>query len=144
MIVTKDSRSSYDVPPTLRLFSQPMDLLPPPPAEVSGEHGVHLAPEYIDPTAGLMKVGRDGRPLYVKPVDHVEEEVDLSGVENDDGIYELSPSIIDYTPEGAKQPIPSNRIHSVDGETAGLYRDIPGVRLYADSARDVKIGRAHV
>lgn len=137
MIVTKDSRSSYDVPPTLRLFSQPMDLLPPPPAEVSGEDGVHLAPEYIDPTAGLMKVGRDGRPLYVKPVDHVEEVVDLSGVENDDGIYELSPSIIDYTPEGAQQPIPSNRIHPVDGETAGLYRDIPGVRLYADPARDV-------
>lgn len=137
LIVTKDSRSSYGVPPTLRLFSQPMDLLPPPPPEISGEDGVQLAPEYIDPTAGLMKVGRDGRPLYVKPVDHIEEEIDLSGVENDDGIYELSPSAIDYSPEGAKQPIPSNRVHSLDGETADLCRDIPGVRLYADPARDV-------
>ncbi|KAJ5082745.1 hypothetical protein N7532_011788 [Penicillium argentinense] len=138
LIVTKDTRSSYDTPPTLRLFSQPMDLLPPPPAEISGEH---LAPEYIDPTAGLMKVGRDGRPLYVKPVDHLEEEVDLSAVETDDGIYELSPSQIDYNPEGSKQPIPANRINSVDGETAGLYRDIPGVRIYADSARDVTFWR---
>ncbi|KAJ5679580.1 hypothetical protein N7462_007824 [Penicillium macrosclerotiorum] len=140
MIVTKDTRSSYETPPTLRLFSQPMDLLPPPPVEVSGENG-ELAPEYVDPTAGLMKVGRDGRPLYVKPVDHLEEQVDLSSVENDDGIYELSPSIIDYSPGGAKQPIPSNRIHPIDGETAGLLRDVAGVRLYADAARDVTFWR---
>ncbi|KAJ5217179.1 hypothetical protein N7468_010187 [Penicillium chermesinum] len=123
LIVTKDSRSSYATPPTLRLFSQPMNLLPPPPAQISKEDGVQLAPEYIDPTAGLMKVGRDGRPLYVKPIDYIEEELDLSAVENDDGIYELSPSIIDN--DGSKQPIPSNRIHSVDGETAELYRDLP-------------------
>ena len=45
MIVTKDSRSSYETPPTLRLFSQPMDLLPPPPAEISREDGVQLAPD---------------------------------------------------------------------------------------------------
>ncbi|CAI7571375.1 unnamed protein product [Penicillium glandicola] len=141
MIVTKDSRSSYDIPPTLRLFSQPMDLLPPPPVEISHEDGVQLAPEYVDPTAGLMKIGRDGRPLYVKPVEHVEEQVDLSFVENDDGIYELSPSMIDYTSEGVKQPMPSNRMHAVDGETANLHRDIPGARLYADAARDVTFWR---
>ncbi|KAJ5606281.1 hypothetical protein N7510_009062 [Penicillium lagena] len=141
MIVTTDSRSSYITPPTLRLFSQPMDLLPPPPVEISGEEGVQLAPEYVDPTAGLMKVGRDGRPLYVKPVDHLEEEVDLSFVESDDGIYEMSPSMIDYSSEASKQPIPSNRIHSVDGETAEVYRDISGVRLYADAARDVTFWR---
>lgn len=140
MIATKDSRSSYDTPPTLRVFSQPMDLLPPPPAEISREDGVQLAPEYVDPTAGLMKVGRDGRPLYVKPVDHLEEQVDLSFIENDDGIYEMSSSMIDYSSKGAKQPIP-NRIHTEDGETAGVYRDIPGVRLYADAARDVTFWR---
>ncbi|OQE15842.1 hypothetical protein PENFLA_c030G03424 [Penicillium flavigenum] len=141
MIVTKDSRSSYETPPTLRLFSQPMDLLPPPPVVISHEDGMQLAPEYVDPTAGLMKIGRDGRPLYVKPVEHVEEQVDLSFVENDDGIYELSPSMIDYTSEGAKQPMPSNRMHAVDGETASLHRDIPGARLYADAARDVTFWR---
>ncbi|KAJ5393344.1 uncharacterized protein N7487_010985 [Penicillium crustosum] len=141
MIVTQDSRSSYETPPTLRLFSQPMDLLPPPPVEISHEDGMQLAPEYVDPTAGLMKVGRDGRPLYVKPVEHVEEQVDLSFVENDDGIYEISPSMIDYTSEGVKQPMPSNRMHAVDGETASLHRDIPGARLYADAARDVTFWR---
>ncbi|KAJ5949555.1 hypothetical protein N7454_001139 [Penicillium verhagenii] len=141
LIVTRDSRSSYKSPPTLRLFSQPMNLLPPPPAEISREDGVQLAPEYIDPTAGLMKVGRDGRPLYVKPVDYLEEEVDLSAVENDDGIYEMSPSNGDYKSEGSGQPISVNRIHSVDGETASLHRDIAGVRLYADTARDVTFWR---
>ncbi|KXG53121.1 uncharacterized protein PGRI_001710 [Penicillium griseofulvum] len=141
MVVTKDSRSSYDAPPTLRLFSQPMDLLPPPPVVISREDGMQLAPEYVDPTAGLMKVGRDGRPLYVKPVEHVEEQVDLSFVENEDGIYELSPSMIDYTSEGIKQPMPSNRMHAVDGETESLHRDIPGARLYADAARDVTFWR---
>ena len=54
MIVTEDSGSSYDLAPTLRLFVQPMDLLPPPPAQVDGEMG-ELAPEYIDPLAGLPK-----------------------------------------------------------------------------------------
>ncbi|CAG8026844.1 unnamed protein product [Penicillium salamii] len=137
LIATGDVRSSYETPPTLRLFSQPMDLLPPPPVEVSREDGMQLAPEYVDPTAGLMKVGRDGRPLYVKPVEHIEEQVDLSFEQTEDGIYELSPSIVDYTSEGLKQPVPSNRMHSIDGETAGLHCDIPGVRLYADAARDV-------
>ena len=54
MIVTQDSESSYELAPTLRLFVQPMDLLPPPPAQVDGGMG-ELAPEYIDPLAGLSK-----------------------------------------------------------------------------------------
>ncbi|KAL4973700.1 hypothetical protein BDW66DRAFT_99892 [Aspergillus desertorum] len=137
LIVTKDSVSSYEPVPTLRLFSQPMDLLPPPPVQINSD-GVQLAPEYIDPTAGLMKLGRDGRPLYVKPVDHIEEQLDLSSVENDDGIYEMSPSAIDY---GFKQPIPANRVHSLDGETVGIYKEIPGFRLYADPGRDVTFWR---
>lgn len=137
LIVTKDSISSYEPAPTIRLFSQPMNLLPPPPAQINSE-GVQLAPEYIDPTAGLMKLGRDGRPLYVKPVDHTEEQLDLSSVENDDGIYEMSPSAIDY---GFKQPIPANRIHSTDGETVGIYKEVPAFRLYADAGRDVTFWR---
>ncbi|KAI9932852.1 hypothetical protein MW887_009104 [Aspergillus wentii] len=141
MIVTKDSRSSYNTPPTLRLFSQPMDLLPPPPVEVKGEEGAALAPEYVDPTAGLMKLGRDGRPLYVKPVEHTEEEMDLCFIENDDGIFELSASIIDYSSDGIKQAIPANRIHSMDGEAAGVHKDISGFRLYADPDRDVTFWR---
>lgn len=141
MIVTKDSRSSYESPPILRLFSQPMNLLPPPPTEVRSAEGAKLAPEYVDPTAGLLKLGRDGRPLYIKPVDHTEEEMDLSFVENDEGIYELSPSLIDYSSEGTKQPIPANRVHSTDGESVGAYKEISGVRLYADPDRDVTFWR---
>ncbi|KAL4781456.1 hypothetical protein BJX76DRAFT_335467 [Aspergillus varians] len=138
LIVTKDSISSYEPAPSIRLFSQPMDLLPPPPAQINSE-GVQLAPEYIDPTAGLMKIGRDGRPLYVKPVEHTEEQLDLSAIESDDGIYEMSPSAIDY---GFKQP--ANRIYSVDGEKVGMHKEITGFRLYADPGRDVTFWRFNI
>ncbi|KAL4881616.1 hypothetical protein BJY04DRAFT_227711 [Aspergillus karnatakaensis] len=140
LIVTKDSLSSYEPAPMLRLFSQPMDLLPPPPVQINSE-GVQLAPEYIDPTAGLMKLGRDGRPLYIKPVDHTEEELDLSFVESDEGIYEMSPSALDY---GLKQPIPANRIHSMDGESIGVYKEIAGSRLYADPGRDATFWKFNI
>nr|GFD60867.1 hypothetical protein [Tanacetum cinerariifolium] len=46
MIVTTDSESSYQRPPTLRLFKQAMDILPPPPQELEGDE---LNPTYIDP-----------------------------------------------------------------------------------------------
>ncbi|KAL1984377.1 hypothetical protein VTN96DRAFT_9238 [Rasamsonia emersonii] len=144
MIVTADSRSSYEPPPTLRLFAQPMDLLPPPPREISGEEGVQLPPEYVDPTAGLIKVGRDGRKLYVKPVDHVDEAVDLSRVESEDGLYEESPSPIDYSSDGPGKPVPTNRIHPIDGEKSGQYEQIEGFRLYADPARDVTFWRFNI
>lgn len=145
LIVTKDSRSIYEPAPTLRIFSQPMDLLPPPPVEVNGDDkGSQLPPEYVDPTAGLMKLGRDGRPLFVKPVEHIEEEQDLSQIENDDGIFEQSASILDYSSEGVKQPIPANRVHSTDGEVAGTYKELTGVRLYADPDRDVTFWRFNI
>ncbi|RAL17152.1 uncharacterized protein BO97DRAFT_380290 [Aspergillus homomorphus CBS 101889] len=143
LIVTQDSRSSYEPCPTLRLFSQPMDLLPPPPFQVDGEEA-RLAPEYVDPTAGLMKLGRDGRALYVKPVDHIKEETDLSLIENDDGLYEMSASMVDYSSEGVKQPVPANRVHSVDGEAAGSYTEVAGARLYADPGRDVTFWRFNI
>ncbi|PYI28305.1 hypothetical protein BP00DRAFT_449474 [Aspergillus indologenus CBS 114.80] len=143
LIVTQDSRSSYEPSPTLRLFPQPMDLLPPPPVQVDGEE-VRLAPEYVDPTAGLMKLGRDGRALYVKPVDHIEEETDLSVIENDDGLFEMSPSMVDYSSEGVKQPVPANRLHPMDGEVAGSYTEVTGARLYADPGRDVTFWRFNI
>ena len=145
MIVTQDSKSIYEPAPTLRLFSQPTDLLPPPPVVVNGDgEGSQLPPEYVDPTAGLMKLGRDGRPLYVKPVEHTEEGLDLSHVEDDDGIYELSASILDFSSEGVKQPMPANRVHSMDGEVAGAYKELTGIRLYADPDRDVTFWRFNI
>lgn len=87
MIVTRDANSSYELAPTLRLFLQPMDLLPPPPAHVDG--GDDLPAEYVDPIAGLTKLGRDGRTLYIRPVEELEEERDISREESDDGLFEM-------------------------------------------------------
>ncbi len=88
MIVTQDSESSYDIAPTLRMFLQPIELIPPPPVEVEGE----VPPEYVDPIAGHPKLGRKGETLYVRPVEHLKEETDLSRDETDDGLFEKTRS----------------------------------------------------
>lgn len=139
MIVTHDSQSSYEEVPTLRLFSQPRDLLPPPPEQVQGDD---LAPEYIDPIAGLTKVSRRGQTLYVKPVDRVEESIDLSRVETDDGLFETSPSPIENTSHGSATP--NKRTRGRDGESLGKYKEVKGVRLYADIERDVTFWRFNI
>ncbi|PGH20708.1 hypothetical protein AJ80_03468 [Polytolypa hystricis UAMH7299] len=141
MIVTKDSASSYDIPPTLRIFSQPMDLLPPPPAELHGESDEQLAPEYVDPIAGATKIGRNGKLLYVKPIDHIEEAVDLSSIEDDEGLFEASPSPVDFGTKNQTPNLPEARIRGKGGEVLGKYKEIKGVRLYADTARDVTFWR---
>ena len=137
LIVTQDSRSSYDSPPTLRLFSQPKDLLPPPPEQVQ-----ELAPEYVDPIAGLTKVSRTGKVLYVRPVDHLEEGKDLSLIEDDNGLYESSPSPLDTNGDSHTNTATSNkRTRGLDGEALGKFQEIKGVRLYADPIRDVTFWR---
>ncbi|KAI1938640.1 hypothetical protein LOZ66_003443 [Ophidiomyces ophidiicola] len=141
MIATRDSVSSYTVPPTLRIFSQPRDLIPPPPAEIRSEHGEQLAPEYVDPIAGLTKLGRNGKLLYVKPVDHIEEGRDLCFVENEDGLFEDSPIPLDYSTSHQVSKSPDERIKETDGESCGRYKEVKGFRLYADSARDVTFWR---
>lgn len=141
MIATKDSTSSYTVPPTLRIFSQPRVLLPPPPPEIRFEKGEQLAPEHVDPIAGLTKLARNGKLLYVKPVDHVEEGRDLCFEENEDGLFETSPSPIDYSTSSQVNKSPDARVADLDGESVEKYREIRGFRLYADSARDVTFWR---
>ncbi|PQE20300.1 Transcription factor protein [Rutstroemia sp. NJR-2017a BBW] len=123
MIVTQDSHSSYELAPTLRLFLQPVDLMAPPPAQVDGEE---LAPEYIDPIAGLPKIGRDGRTLYTRPVEHLDEEQDLSQIENDDGLFESRRSNLDGTADKKRKK------SQYDGEKAGKYKEVRGFRLHAD------------
>ncbi len=141
MIVTQDSYSSYEQPPTLRLFSRPKSLLPPPPAEITEE----LAPEYVDPIAGLTKISRVGRPLYVRPVDHLIEERDLSQIENDDGLFESSPSLADANGnQGTTTAATNNRTANQDGEHLGRYQDVQGARLYADPERDVTFWRFNI
>jgi hypothetical protein len=123
MIVTQDEHSSYELAPTLRLFLQPMELLPPPPAQVDGEG---LAPEYVDPLAGLPKVGRDGRTLFVRPVEALEEGKDLSKLESNEGLFEAERSNFDGAYERKCKP-------HYDGERAGKYKEVRGFRLHAEN-----------
>lgn len=133
MIVTIDSDSSYDATPLLRLFVQPIELLPPPPAELSGEQP--LLPEYVDPIAGIPKIGNCGETLYVRPVDQLEEAKDLSMVEPDDGLFEVTRSTPD---DGSYAADPTGSFPSrkkrveVDGEKLGKYTDVRGFRLHTE------------
>lgn len=122
MIVTIDQHSSYEKVPTLRLFLQPKDLLPPPPAQLDESTGQKLASEYVDPLAGEIKMSRTGKTLFVRPVEDLEEEADLSRREDDTGLYEESKSA----------PNHRSRIRKKDGEKSGKYREVKGVRLYAE------------
>jgi len=110
--------------------------LPPPPAQVQ-----ELAPEYVDPIAGLTKVSRTGKVLYVRPVDHLDEGKDLSLIEDDNGLYESSPSPLDTNGSSHANTATSNkRTRGLDGEAVGKFQEIKGVRLYADPIRDVTFG----
>ncbi|KAK4241832.1 hypothetical protein C8A03DRAFT_11951 [Achaetomium macrosporum] len=135
MIVTTDADSSYDIAPTLRLFAQPIELLPPPPREIKGDEP--LAPEYVDPIAGHPKLGRKGETLYVRPVDHLQEGKDISRDETDDGLFEKSKSPPEVPlPEGMVDPPGSfaarRKRAEMDGEKVGKYKDIRGFRLHAE------------
>ena len=88
MIVTADSDSTYTPVPVLRLFPEPMELVPPPPEKVDDDNRNDLPSEFVDPIAGLPKLSRTGKTVYVKPVDDLGEGVDLSYVETDDGLFE--------------------------------------------------------
>ncbi|PBP20789.1 hypothetical protein BUE80_DR008114 [Diplocarpon rosae] len=127
MIVTQDAHSSYELAPTLRLFLQPVDLLPPPPSQVDGGMD-DLAAEYVDPLAGLPKLGRDGRTLYIRPIDHLEEVKDLSREESDDGLFEMHRSPLD----GTTDRYPACKKSHYDGEKAGKYTEVRGFRLHAE------------
>ena len=141
LIVTQDSHSDYHTPPTLRLFLRPKHLLPPPPERIGGD----LAPEYVDPIAGLTKMSRIGRPLYVRPVDHLDEEKDLSQAENDEGLFEASPSLLDASDHAGKTTASSNnRTTDHDGEYVGKFQEVQGARLYADPDRDVTFWRFNI
>ena len=140
LIVTQDSESSYEPAPILRIFSQPMDILPPPPQQVE-----ELAPEYVDPIAGLTKVSRTGKMLYVRPVDHLEEGKDLSMIEDDNGLYESSPSPLDTNGSSHATTATSNkRTRGVDGEALGNFQETKGARLYADPIRGVTFWRFNI
>ncbi|KAK0659723.1 hypothetical protein QBC41DRAFT_45127 [Cercophora samala] len=135
MIVTTDKDSSYDIAPTLRLFVQPIELLPLPPKQVPGDEP--LAAEYVDPIAGHPKLGRKGETLYVRPVDHLEPGRDVSRDETDDGLFEKMRSPPEGPlPGGSNDPPGSfaarRKRAEMDGEKAGKYKDVRGFRLHAE------------
>ncbi|KAF2869546.1 hypothetical protein BDV95DRAFT_547996 [Massariosphaeria phaeospora] len=127
MIVTVDGQSSYEKPPTLRLFKQPMDLLPPPPDEVDTEN---FNPAYIDPLEGQVKVGRTGTTLYAKPIDEILEDEDLSRIEDHHGLFQEWR--VGSNNSGGNQTHKSSRLWKKDGERLGKVREFPGVRLHAE------------
>lgn len=132
MIVTTDAESEYDIAPTLRLFVQPMELLPPPPAEIRGE----VPPEYVDPVAGHPKLGRKGETLYVRPAYHLSEGKDHSRDDSDEGLFEKTRSPDLDLPEGSTQAPGSfadrKKKSPFDGEKLGKYKDVRGYRLHAE------------
>lgn len=133
MIVTQDQDSSCDIAPTLRLFVQPIELLPPPPSEVRGE----TPPEFVDPIAGHPKLGRKGETLYVRPVDHLDESKDHSQDETDRGLFEKTRSPPYVTPADGSTDAPGSfaarrKRTPVDGEKVGKYKDVRGYRLHAE------------
>lgn len=133
MVVTTDQDSSYDIAPTLRLFVQPIELLPPPPPEVHGE----LPPEFVDPIAGHPKLGRKGETLYVRPVDHLDESKDISKDESDDGLFEKTRSPPHVAPPDGSTDAPGSfaarrKRTPIDGEKIGKYKDVRGYRLHAE------------
>ncbi len=141
MIVTADADSSYDPAPTLRLFPEAMDLLPPPPHHVGAEDGHELPAEYIDPIAGLPKLSRSGKTVYVKPVDDLEQGVDLSRLEDDDGLFEefrtaavpTAYGTPDFHPgrsNGASQP--NSKSGSREERAVKRGQQVRGVRLHAE------------
>ena len=141
MIVTVDADSSYEPLPTLRLFHQPMDLLPPPPQQFDGSVGGGLPAEYIDPVAGLPKISRTGSTVYVKPADDLEEGKDVSRIEDDDGLYEVTRTANVPTAYGkadelpGRSPLPvlnKNRLNQRNGRRSGRFQEVRGVRLHAE------------
>jgi hypothetical protein len=136
MIVTVDSKSSNERPPTLRIFKQSIDLLPPPPAEVELGTGQHLPAEYVDPVAGQIKMSRVGKTLYVRPVESLEEHRDLSRVEDDSGLFEETKSAV-YTNGSPKTqsnspPNGATRQAGNDGERRGRFQEIPAYVLHSE------------
>lgn len=138
MIVTTDEGSDYSTPPTLMLFPEPIELLPPPPQQVNGESRQSLPSEYIDPVAGLPKLSRTGTTVYVKPVEDLEPEVDLSRIETDDGLFEETRTAAVPTSYGkpdlrvSKTQQSDSKRQRLLGKTKSKSQSVKGVRLHAE------------
>ncbi|KAL1311630.1 hypothetical protein AAFC00_001740 [Neodothiora populina] len=135
MIVTADNRSSYEAVPTLRLFSQPMDLLAPLPTSAK-DPSQELPLDYDDPIAGQIKVSRIGNPLFVKPVDYIDEGADLSRIEDDSGLFTVNQLQDDISQGNSPADSAANRkrsrIRPTDGEKVGKFQEVKAACLHAE------------
>ena len=138
MIVTLDARSRYQPAPTLRLFAEPMKPLPPP-QQVNAESEESLPPEYLDPVAGMPKLSRTGRTVYVKPVEDLQSEMDLSHIEGDEGLFEQFRTAVVPTAYGRPDPSTSGDPALRTGSSGqphskSRYRsqEVKGIRLHAE------------
>ncbi len=140
MIVTVDADSSYNPIPVLRLFPEPIDTLTPP-KQQADESGHSLPSEYIDPIAGLPKISRTGKTVYVKPVEDLEEQVDLSRVEDDGGLFEETRTAAVPTSYGQPSSLPIRNLPSTSNSKMARrperdnlvrYQKTKGVRLHAE------------
>ena len=139
MIVTVDAASSYAPVPILQLFPEQIAPLPPPPQQIDDESGHGLPSEYIDPIAGLPKLSRTGKTVYVKPVEDLDVQVDLSRVEDDSGLFEETRTAAVPTSYGQpsnppRRDIPSSSTKTKIGRRDGSsrYQQTKGVRLHAE------------
>ena len=86
-------------------------------------------------------MSRDGGTVYVKPVEDLEEGVDVSRIEDDDGLYEETrtanvPTLYGKADEFLGGPFhASNQNHTVPSgyrPQSGISREARGVRLHAE------------
>ncbi|KAF2426495.1 hypothetical protein EJ08DRAFT_637967 [Tothia fuscella] len=127
MIVTIDAKSASERPPRLRIFKQSVDLLPPPPAEVDVTSKHSLPPEYIDPIAGHVKMSRVGKTLFVRPVESLAVNRDLSRKEDDSGLFEEIKSATYGNAKGR-----SDNKTKARAERAGKYQEVSAYVLHQE------------
>lgn len=137
MIVTSDADSNYEPAPVLRLFPEPMELLPPPIDTASPTKSDAIGSEYVDPIAGLPKLSRTGHTVYVKPVDDLEPGVDLSRIEDDDGLFEETRTAAVPTSYGTPDFHPGHggtqsRKMQRDGPAPKRGHRVQGARLHVE------------
>lgn len=125
MIVTEDGKSSYQTPPVLRMFKQPMTLLSAPATNQDPNRDDDTHRNSNDLTANLPKLSRTGEAIYVKPIRIIEPGKDLSQLEDGTGLFEREPSsIYDHSA--------LTRLQKNDGEKANRSREVQGCRLHAE------------
>ena len=139
MIVSLDAKSRYQPAPTLRLFAEPMKLLSLPAQRADNVSEDSLPSEYIDPIAGLPKLSMTGRMVYVKPVEDLQPEMDLSRLEGDEGLFEQARTAVVPTSYGKPDPRtsgdPALRMgDALPAQAKSRYRgqEVKGIRLHAE------------